>query len=97
MLFLCWKKFDNTWLLEAIKKQFPDDEKLYQSAQHCKKVMNGSYFVSPKRPNKKGSDWQFDRSIILEDTTKGDVVLDILKDGRIGSVEYLDEKLQRKN
>lgn len=46
--------------------------------------------MSPENANKPGSEWQFEKSITIEDTKYGDVVLDILKDGRVGSIEYLD-------
>lgn len=96
MFFSRWKPFDNKWLLEAVVKQFPEDSELHKRISDCEFVYNGCYFVNPGRPNKKGSEWQFDKSITLEDTIYGDVVLDILVDGRIGSIEYLDPELGRK-
>lgn len=90
-----WKRFDNTWLLESAKDKFPDDYELHNSIRECRKVMNGCYFVNPKNPNKPNSEWQFERSIILENTIEGDIVLDILKDGRVGSIEYLDSELRK--
>lgn len=91
-----WEAFDSSWLLSEAKRQFPEDYELHVAIENCKKVMSGCYFVDPSRPNRHGSDWQFERSITIEDTVRGDVVLDILKDGRIGSIEYLDEVLRRK-
>ena len=96
MIFKKYTTFDNSWLLSSAKNQFPDDIVLHSAIEKCIRVMNGCYFVDPKNPNKPGSEWQFERSITIEDTLYGDVVLDILKDGRIGSIEYLDQVFGRK-
>ncbi|OHX66659.1 hypothetical protein [Flammeovirga pacifica] len=46
--------------------------------------------VSDDKANEPGSEWQFDENIVLEDNEQGTIVLDILKDGRIGGIEFLD-------
>ena len=96
MLCNRFKKFDNSWLLDAALSQFPQDNVLHEAIKNCNRIMNGCYFVDPKKPNEPGSEWQFEKSVTLEDTPHGDIVLDILKDGRVGSIEYLDEVLGRK-
>lgn len=95
MLFDKWESFDNSWLLESALDKFPQDYHLHSGIRGCKKILNGCYFVSPENANKSGSEWQFEKSITIEDTKYGDVVLDILKDGRVGSIEYLDRVLGR--
>jgi hypothetical protein len=49
-----------------------------------------TYFVDPTNPNKPGSEWQFDANIVVEHPTEGTLVLDVLKDQRIGGFETLD-------
>lgn len=96
MFFSRWKDYDPGWLVELAREQFPDDLALHEALLKCNKILNGAYFVNPARPNKKGSEWQFARSITLEDPEKGEVVLDILKDGRVGSIEMLSLTLSSK-
>jgi len=86
-------KYDPSWLVEAameVKDEYPW---LVDELSKCVKARKESkyytYFVDPKNPNKPGSEWQFRDNIILEDTKYGDVVLDVLKDNRIGGVEFL--------
>jgi hypothetical protein len=45
--------------------------------------------VSPENANKPGAEWQFERSIVLEDPKEGELVLDILKGNRVGGIEFL--------
>jgi hypothetical protein len=47
--------------------------------------------VNSEKPNQKGSEWQFDENIILEHETEGTIVLDVLKDGRIGGIEFVSQ------
>jgi hypothetical protein len=49
-----------------------------------------TYFVDPQRPNEQGSEWQFLENVVMEHPTDGTIVLDILKDGRVGGVEFVD-------
>ena len=48
-------------------------------------------FVSGERPNLPDSEWQIEESIVLEHDTEGTIVLDILKDGRIGGIEFVSQ------
>ena len=48
-------------------------------------------FVSGERPNQLDSEWQFEENIVLEHETEGVIVLDILKDGRIGGIEFVNQ------
>ncbi|PHQ28095.1 hypothetical protein CJ305_16905 [Leeuwenhoekiella nanhaiensis] len=47
-------------------------------------------FVSGFKPNQSDSEWQFEECIELEHSSEGIIVLDILKDGRIGGIEFLN-------
>ena len=48
-------------------------------------------FVTGERPNLPGSEWQFEENVVLEHDTEGTIVLDILKDGRIGGIEFVSQ------
>jgi len=48
-----------------------------------------TYFVSGERPNQSGSEWQFKENLVLEHKGDGTIVMDILKDGRIGGIEMV--------
>ena len=82
-------------IVELIRKQKPERLDLIDQ---LRKQMNGSIdlrpyvkFVNSYKPNQKGSEWQFDENIILEHETEGTIVLDILKDGRIGGIEFISQ------
>ncbi len=60
------------------------------NADHIHKaVARYIHFVDSTAPNKPGSQWQFERNILLYDKREGDLVLDILEGNRVGGVEFL--------
>ncbi|HEX9503495.1 MAG TPA: hypothetical protein VF974_04215 [Patescibacteria group bacterium] len=80
-------------IIALISEQYPEREDLIPVIRVCN---NGQWespayvhFVNSSRPNEEGSEWQFDENIILESEDEGTIVLDILKDGRIGGVEFV--------
>ena len=82
-------------IVELIRKQEPERVDLIDQ---LRKQIKGSIdikayvqFVNSDKPNQKGSEWQFDENIILEHETEGTIVLDILKDGRIGGIEFINQ------
>jgi hypothetical protein len=46
-------------------------------------------FVNSRNANKKGAEWQFDENIVLEHDKLGTIVIDFLKDKRIGGIEFV--------
>ncbi len=82
-------------IIELIKEQEPDRIDLIEELEKSnrKKWVRQAYihFVSGERPNQPGSEWQFGENIVLEHETEGTIVLDILKDGRIGGIEFLSQ------
>lgn len=48
------------------------------------------HFVDPTSPNTPDSEWQFERNVSLRHPDHGHLVLDVLRDGRIGGVEFID-------
>ena len=87
-----WVDYDPAWLVELAKDQGPE---LVKALTQCTKalVVSAAYisFVPADAPNQPGSEWQFDINVILEDPERGSIVLDLLKDGRVGGVEFLSQ------
>lgn len=87
--------FKIEWIIDLIKEQEPERLDLIQQLEdsNIKKWIRQPYIslVSAERPNQQGSEWQFEENIVLEHETEGTIVLDILKDGRIGGIEFLNQ------
>jgi len=87
--------FKIDWIITLIKDQEPERTDLIEQLQKSerKEWIRQPYirFVSGVRPNLLGSEWQFEKNIILEHDTEGTIVLDILKDGRIGGIEFISQ------
>jgi uncharacterized protein YuzE len=87
--------FDIRWLIELLHEQEPNRLDLIEQLEESdmKKWIRQPYiyFVSAERPNQPGSPWQFKESIVLEHKTEGTIVLDILKDGKIGGIEFVNQ------
>lgn len=82
-------------IVELIRKQEPERVDLINQ---LRKQAKGSIdlkpyvqFVNSDKPNQEGSEWQFNENIILERETEGTIVLDVLKDGRIGGIEFIGQ------
>lgn len=82
-------------MIELIRQQAPDRLELIDQ---LRKLVKGSIamkpyvqFVDSTNPNQEGSVWQFDENIFLEHETKGMIVLDLLEDGRIGGIEFINQ------
>ena len=88
---LSWKPYNPAWLVELAKKaKMPAIAKaLARSIKSAKGCPSYIYFVDPKNPNKPGSEWQFKKCVELKSLTEGELVLDVLEDGRIGGIEFL--------
>ncbi len=89
-----WRPYDPTWLVELARSQRPE---LVAALAGCTRARHAGdamiHFVSPRRPNQPGSAWQFRENATLEHPDQGTLVLDVLKDGRVGGVEFLDRLL----
>lgn len=87
------RSFDPQWLIAALEEQQPDETELIDAARLCLQFVAGDslylYFVSPVHPNEPGSEWQHDRSVVVERSKYGEIVIDVLKSGRIGGIEFL--------
>jgi uncharacterized protein YuzE len=87
--------FNIEQIIELIKEQEPERLDLIEQLKKSDKKnwIRQPYvrFVSSQKPNQPGSEWQFDENIVLEDEVEGAIVLDILKDGRIGGIEFVSQ------
>jgi len=87
-------KIDIEKIIKLVQEQQPDRHDLVSALRNCKGgqwTSKGYYlFVDSKNANEPGAQWQFDENIVLEQENNGDIVLDILKDGRIGGIEFID-------
>ncbi len=93
-----WEPFDPTWLADLVADQKPGESRLALALRDCRLVFKRSvaywYFVDASNANQPGSPWQFARNVILESQEHGQLVLDVLKDGRVGGVEFLARVLE---
>ena len=82
-------------IIALLKKQEPNRLDLIEELEKLErkkwKRQPYIYFVSSEKPNQPDSEWQFEENIILEHETEGTIVLDILKDGRIGGIEFVSQ------
>ena len=81
-------------IIELVKLQkLPNQQDLVIALTNCNdgQWKNKAYyqFVSSINANQVGSEWQFEISIRLEHQKKGTIIIDILKCGRIGGIEFL--------
>jgi len=93
-----WEPYDPSWLVELAREQVAEEPWLPDALAGCRRAWKESdlytYFVTPHKQNLPGGEWQFDYNIVLEHPTKGSLVLDILKDGRVGGVETVPGSAQ---
>lgn len=95
-----WETYAPDWLVEAAERERPDQPWLAVALAGCTRARWESrsyiHFVAPDHPNQPGSEWQFESNLVLEETTHGAVILDILRDGRIGGIEFLSRLLDHR-
>ena len=90
-----WRRYDPTWLIEVAEKHAEDYPWLPEALQQCTRAsLEGPYyirFVSPRKPNQKGSKWQFKECISLETDQHGELMIDILEGDRVGGIEFISK------
>ena len=81
-------------IIGLVERQEPDRMDVILALKNAKNGWweSGYYyqFVDAKNANKKGAEWQFQENIVLEDPKLGTLVIDYLKDKRIGGIEFMD-------
>ena len=87
-------KIDIEKIIRLVREQEPDREDIITALQNCKGGHWSSkayyHFVDSRNPNQPGSEWQHEECIVIEHENEGDIVIDLLKDGRIGVIEFID-------
>jgi hypothetical protein len=81
-------------IIKLVQDQQPERVDIISALKNCKGghwSSNGYYqFVDSSNANQSGSTWQHNDCIVLEQQDKGDIVIDLLMDGRIGGIEFID-------
>jgi hypothetical protein len=89
-----WEPYDPLWLVPLAQAQHADKPWLAAALATCTMCQRESdayiYFVDATNANQPGAEWQFEENLWLVDTEQGDLVLDILRDHRVGGVEFYD-------
>ena len=80
-------------IIGLVRQQEPNRQDLIKALQNCtggQWTSKGYYrFVDSTNANQVGAEWQFEENIVLEQDNEGDIVLDFLKNGEIGGIEFL--------
>jgi hypothetical protein len=86
---MAFQSYDPTWLVELAKAQFPNETWLHAALAACIRAEpidpdreEGLYFID----RMEGKFWQ---NVILVSHTRGKIVLDILKDKRVGGMSFI--------
>ena len=90
-----FKPHDPTWLVKLAEEQRPDLPWLAESLAKCTSCHWNRrriyvHFVDSKDANQPGAEWQYRETISLEHPEFGHIKLDVLKDNRVGGVEFYD-------
>ncbi|MEP6590274.1 MAG: hypothetical protein ABJC19_03735 [Gemmatimonadota bacterium] len=89
--------YDPAWLVALAREQYPEEPEVAAAFEKCVWVYRETelvvHFVDNRRPNQVGSSWQCDTNLTLEDPVEGTLVVDWLKGGRVGGIEFLTRVL----
>ena len=90
-----WKAYDPSWLVKASQPYIDEYPWLPAALEKCTQVCDDDptyiYFVESKNANQPSSVWQFQENITLEDTSEGEIILDIIKPYTVGGLEFYDK------
>lgn len=82
-------KYDPTWVVNLAEEQIPEETEIIENLKKCTTILGfcncgcGSpYFIDPD-----SHEWDFDYCEVLERKNNYEIVLDIMRDKRIGSIE----------
>ena len=81
-------------IIKLVEEQEPSRQDVIEALKNCTggQWMGNGYFqfVSSENANQPNAEWQHDECVVIEQKGKGDIVIDLLKDGRIGGIEFID-------
>lgn len=94
------KPYNPGWLVALAADQHPDKPWLAEALANCTELVRRTkyylYFIDPTNANRPGALWQFETNLWLKDAVEGTIVVDVLKDGRVGGIEFYDRLFDRK-
>ena len=86
--------YDPRWLVALATAQHADKPWLAEAFSRCNTVVRRTtfviHFVDSTNANTPGAAWQFVGTLWLTDPVEGKLAVDVLKDRRIGAVEFYD-------
>jgi hypothetical protein len=86
--------FEPRMRIEAVKEQASGYPWLPEALAKCGagRWESPAYagYVSCPNPNQAGSEWQFEANVVLNHQTLGMLVIDVLKNSRLGGIEFVD-------
>ena len=81
-------------IIELVEQQEPLRPDVIKALTECKggRWRGNAYFqfVDSMNANQNGADWQFEENIIIEHPKKGTIIIDFLKDKKIGGFEFYE-------
>jgi hypothetical protein len=87
---MCWEPYDPSWPVALAREQLPGEAWLAEALARCTSCRIESpayvYFIDPRSPA-----WQHETCLEIDSPVHGWVVLDVLRDRRIGGVELVDK------
>jgi hypothetical protein len=85
--------FNPQWIIDLVKEKEPDRTDVISALSKCTsgkwESVGYIHFVNPENANEPGADWQFHESIVVEHYTEGTIVIDVLRSGKIGGLEFV--------
>ena len=79
-------------IIELVKQQVPERADVVKSLKKCSEGewTSSGYFQFSLSKKGKSADWKFNENLLLEHEFLGFIVLDILKNGRIAGIEFIN-------
>ena len=81
-------------IVELVKQQEPLRKDVINALTECKSGQwrGNAYFqfVDSKNANQDGAEWQFNENIVIEHQKKGTIIIDFLKNKKIGGLEFYE-------
>ena len=81
-------------IIELVRQQEPLRKDVIKALRECKggQWRGNAYFqfVDSNNANQIGAEWQFEDNIVIEHPEKGTIIIDFLKDNKIGGLEFYE-------
>ncbi len=85
--------YDPAWVVDLARQQYPEDRRLHEALAACTRVVRfcdcgcGTPYFVQLDPDALGGDSEFGLRVTLHRPEGPDVVVDLLPDGRVMSIE----------